>query len=37
MAGEPGDGAITRVLAIAAHPDDLDFGAAGTIPRPGTG
>ena len=22
---------ISRVLAIAAHPDDLDFGAAGTI------
>lgn len=22
---------VTRVLAIAAHPDDLDFGAAGTI------
>ena len=20
-----------RILAIAAHPDDLDFGAAGTI------
>jgi LmbE family N-acetylglucosaminyl deacetylase len=25
------DSAITRVLAIAAHPDDVDFGAAGTI------
>jgi LmbE family N-acetylglucosaminyl deacetylase len=23
--------AITRVLAVAAHPDDLDFGAAGTV------
>jgi LmbE family N-acetylglucosaminyl deacetylase len=25
------DSEVTRVLAIAAHPDDLDFGAAGTI------
>jgi LmbE family N-acetylglucosaminyl deacetylase len=25
------DTEISRVLAIAAHPDDLDFGAAGTI------
>jgi LmbE family N-acetylglucosaminyl deacetylase len=25
------DSEISRVLAIAAHPDDLDFGAAGTI------
>ena len=25
------DSDISRVLAIAAHPDDLDFGAAGTI------
>jgi LmbE family N-acetylglucosaminyl deacetylase len=25
------DTAITRVLAITAHPDDVDFGAAGTI------
>src|SRR6202012_777984 len=25
------DAQIGRVLAIAAHPDDLDFGAAGTI------
>ena len=25
------DADISRVLAIAAHPDDLDFGAAGTI------
>jgi LmbE family N-acetylglucosaminyl deacetylase len=25
------DAEIRRVLAIAAHPDDLDFGAAGTI------
>ncbi|HEX2805135.1 MAG TPA: PIG-L deacetylase family protein [Kineosporiaceae bacterium] len=22
---------VTRVLAVAAHPDDLDFGAAGTV------
>ncbi|HET8969681.1 MAG TPA: PIG-L deacetylase family protein [Candidatus Nanopelagicales bacterium] len=26
---DPAD--ITRVLAVAAHPDDLDFGSAGTI------
>jgi LmbE family N-acetylglucosaminyl deacetylase len=25
------DSQVTRVLAVAAHPDDLDFGAAGTI------
>jgi LmbE family N-acetylglucosaminyl deacetylase len=25
------DSAITRVLAITAHPDDVDFGAAGTV------
>jgi len=25
------DSEVTRVLAVAAHPDDLDFGAAGTI------
>jgi LmbE family N-acetylglucosaminyl deacetylase len=25
------DSEVSRVLAIAAHPDDLDFGAAGTI------
>lgn len=25
------DSAVSRVLAVAAHPDDLDFGAAGTI------
>jgi LmbE family N-acetylglucosaminyl deacetylase len=25
------DAEVSRVLAIAAHPDDLDFGAAGTI------
>jgi len=27
------DGEITRILAITAHPDDVDFGAAGTIAR----
>ena len=27
----PDDSDISQVLAIAAHPDDLDFGAAGTI------
>jgi LmbE family N-acetylglucosaminyl deacetylase len=27
------DTQVTRVLAVAAHPDDLDFGAAGTIAR----
>lgn len=27
------DSQLTRVLAVAAHPDDLDFGAAGTIAR----
>jgi LmbE family N-acetylglucosaminyl deacetylase len=27
------DSQVTRVLAVAAHPDDLDFGAAGTIAR----
>ncbi len=27
------DAEITRILAIAAHADDLDFGAAGTIAR----
>ena len=27
------DAEISRVLAIAAHPDDLDFSAAGTIAR----
>ena len=25
------DSQVTRVLCVAAHPDDLDFGAAGTI------
>ncbi|HEY0716242.1 MAG TPA: PIG-L deacetylase family protein [Streptosporangiaceae bacterium] len=27
----PNDADVSRVLAIAAHPDDLDFAAAGTI------
>ena len=25
------DGEITRILAITAHPDDVDFAAAGTV------
>ena len=30
--GEPGDfGHVERALVIVAHPDDVDFGAAGTI------
>jgi LmbE family N-acetylglucosaminyl deacetylase len=33
MAGVLDDAEITRILAITAHPDDVDFGAAGTIPR----
>jgi LmbE family N-acetylglucosaminyl deacetylase len=27
------DAEVTRILAITAHPDDIDFGAAGTIAR----
>jgi hypothetical protein len=33
MAGVLDDAAIARVLCITAHPDDIDFGAAGTIAR----
>ena len=33
MAGVPDDADITRILSITAHPDDVDFGAAGTIAR----
>ena len=29
----PDDADIARILAITAHPDDVDFGAAGTIAR----
>ena len=31
MADVPADAAITRILSITAHPDDVDFGAAGTV------
>ena len=27
----PADAAIARILSITAHPDDVDFGAAGTV------
>src|SRR5277367_6746927 len=33
MAGVLDDTDISRVLCITAHPDDVDFGAAGTIAR----
>jgi LmbE family N-acetylglucosaminyl deacetylase len=33
MAGVLDDADIARVLSITAHPDDVDFGAAGTIAR----
>jgi LmbE family N-acetylglucosaminyl deacetylase len=33
MAGVLDDTEVARVLSITAHPDDVDFGAAGTIAR----
>src|SRR3984893_11392180 len=33
MAGVLDDAEIARILVITAHPDDVDFGAAGTIAR----
>ena len=27
------DADVTRVLSITAHPDDVDFGASGTVAR----
>jgi LmbE family N-acetylglucosaminyl deacetylase len=33
MAGVLDDAEISRVLAITAHPDDIDFSAAGTVAR----
>src|ERR1700720_1586107 len=33
MAGVLDDAEIARILSITAHPDDVDFGAAGTIAR----
>ena len=33
MAGVLDDAEISRVLAITAHPDDVDFSAAGTVAR----
>jgi LmbE family N-acetylglucosaminyl deacetylase len=33
MAGVLDDADIARILSITAHPDDVDFGAAGTIAR----
>jgi LmbE family N-acetylglucosaminyl deacetylase len=33
MAGVLDDAEISRALAITAHPDDVDFGAAGTVAR----
>jgi LmbE family N-acetylglucosaminyl deacetylase len=30
---EPFEGDVGRVLAIAAHPDDLEYGAAAAIAR----
>jgi LmbE family N-acetylglucosaminyl deacetylase len=31
MAGVLDDAQIGRILSITAHPDDVDFGAAGTV------
>ena len=31
MADVPADAVIARILSITAHPDDVDFGAAGTV------
>ena len=33
MASVLDDAEIARILIITAHPDDVDFGAAGTIAR----
>jgi LmbE family N-acetylglucosaminyl deacetylase len=33
MAGVLDDAEIARILVITAHPDDVDFGAAGTVAR----
>jgi LmbE family N-acetylglucosaminyl deacetylase len=33
MAGVPDDADIARILTITAHPDDVDFAAAGTVAR----
>src|SRR2546423_11867831 len=33
MAGVLDDAEISRILSITAHPDDVDFSAAGTVAR----
>jgi LmbE family N-acetylglucosaminyl deacetylase len=33
MAGVPDDADLARILIITAHPDDVDFAAAGTVAR----
>jgi LmbE family N-acetylglucosaminyl deacetylase len=33
MAGVLDDAEISRILSITAHPDDVDFAAAGTVAR----